>query len=153
MPTKKTHIVIHHSASADHPTHVNFQAIRDYHVNVNGWRDVGYNFVVDRISGRVEVFVGRTLTEDGAHTIEMSLNKVGVGICLIGDFDQGTPPNDSLEFLARLCRSLMDQFVIPPENVIGHWEAQAMGGVPSAKRKTCPGSKFNMEDFRKKIRQ
>jgi N-acetyl-anhydromuramyl-L-alanine amidase AmpD len=83
----------------------------------------------------------------------MGLNKVKIGICLIGDFDQATPHNDSLELLARLCRSLMDQFGIPPENVIGHWEAQAIGGVPVAKRKTCPGSKFNMEDFRKRIRQ
>ena len=150
---KKTHIVVHHSASADHPTFMNFQAIRDYHVKVNGWRDVGYNFVLDRINGRVEVLVGRTLTEDGAHTIEMSLNKVGIGICLIGDFDKEVPPSDSLELLARICRSLMDQFGIPPENVVGHWEAQAMGGVPVAKRKTCPGLKFNVDDFRKRIRQ
>ncbi len=153
MPIKKTHIVIHHSASADHPTHVNFQAIRDYHVKVNGWRDVGYNFVLDRINGRVEVLVGRTLTEDGAHTIEMSLNKVGVGICLIGDFDKEVPPNDSLELLARICRSLMDQFGIPQENVIGHWEAQAMGGVQVAHRKTCPGLNFIMDDFRKRLRK
>ena len=152
MPVNKTHIIIHHSASSDHPTHVNFQAIRDYHVNINKWRDVGYNFVIDRINGRPEVFVGRMLTEDGAHTVELSLNKVGVGICLVGNFDQDQPSSDSLEIMARLCKSMMDQFAIPPENVLGHWEAQAMGGVPIAKRKTCPGLKFSMDDFRKRLK-
>jgi hypothetical protein len=152
MPVNKTHIIIHHSASADHPTHVNFQAIRDYHVNINKWRDVGYNFVIDRINGRPEVFVGRMLTEDGAHTVELSLNKVGVGICLVGNFDQDQPSSDSLELMARLCKSMMEQFCIPPENVLGHWEAQAMGGVPIAKRKTCPGLKFSMDEFRKRLK-
>lgn len=152
MSVKKTHIVIHHSASADHPTHLNFQAIRDYHVNVNKWKDVGYNFVIDRINGRPEVFVGRTLTEDGAHTKELSLNKVGIGICVIGNYDNETPPEDAMEVLARVCRSMMAQFEIPIENVIGHWEAQAMGGVLIADRKTCPGLKFSMDDFRKRVR-
>lgn len=152
MTIKKSHVVIHHSASADHPTHINFQAIRDYHVKINKWRDVGYNFVLDRLNGRPEVFVGRTMTEDGAHTKELGLNKVGIGICLIGNYDVEEPHTDALELLARICRSLMEQFGIPPENVIGHWEAQAMGGVPIAERKTCPGIKFNMDDFRKRLK-
>ena len=152
MTIKKSHVVIHHSASADHPTHTNFQAIRDYHVKINKWRDVGYNFVLDRINGRPEVFVGRTMTEDGAHTKELGLNNVGIGICLIGNYDVEEPQMDALELLARICRSLMEQFGIPPENVLGHWEAQAMGGVPIAERKTCPGIKFNMDDFRKRLK-
>lgn len=149
---KKTHIVVHHSASADHPTHLNFQAIRDYHVNVNGWRDIGYNFVLDRINGRVEILVGRLLTDMGAHTREMNLNNVGIGICLIGDYDKSSPSEDAVALLLNLCRSLMTQFHIPPECVIGHREAQAAGGVPIAERKTCPGSMFDMDWFRAKLR-
>ncbi len=149
---KKTHLVIHHSASADHPAHLNFQAIRDYHVNVNGWRDIGYNFVIDRINGRVETLVGRVLTDMGAHTREMHLNNVGIGICLIGDCDKAAPQEDALSILGNLCRSLMTQFDIQPECVIGHREAQADGGVPIAERKTCPGTMFDMYAFRTRLK-
>lgn len=149
---KKTHIVIHHSISEDHPLLVNFQDIRDYHVNVNKWRDVGYNFVLDKINNRTEIFVGRMLTETGAHTIELGLNKVGIGICVIGDYDEKSPSEESIDVLGRLCRSLMEEFLIPYVNVIGHWEAQMMGGLPPSKRKTCPGKMFNMDMFRQKLK-
>lgn len=149
---RKTHIVIHHSASADHPTFLNFQAIRDYHVNVNGWRDIGYNFVLDRINGRVETLIGRLLTDIGAHTKEMNLNNAGIGICLIGDYDKVAPPPDAMQKLVDLCRSLMVQFEILPPAVIGHREAQAMGGVPAPERKSCPGLQFDMAAFRQRLR-
>lgn len=147
----KTHIVIHHSASADHPTLLNFQAIRDHHVNVNKWRDVGYNFVLDRINGRVETLIGRLLNDTGAHTREMNLNNVGIGICLVGDYDKKPPEMDALLKLADLCRSLMVQFQIPSPAVIGHREAQAMGGVPVEERKSCPGLQFDMAAFRRRL--
>lgn len=144
----KTHIVVHHSASADHPILSNVGAIRDFHVKVNGWRDIGYNFIVDRIQNRPEVVVGRMLTETGAHTLELHLNTVGIGVCVVGDYDAVTPPQDALDALRRLCKSLMEQFSIPVENVLGHREAQAAGGVPIAERKTCPGRLFDMDAFR-----
>lgn len=147
----KTHIVVHHSASADHPTLLNFQAIRDYHVKVNGWRDIGYNFVLDRVGGRVETLVGRQLDDAGAHTRELNLNNVGIGVCMVGDYDKEYPAVDAMVCLIRLCRSLMRQFNIPAFNVIGHREAQAAGGVPLAGRKSCPGAKFNMDELRARL--
>jgi N-acetyl-anhydromuramyl-L-alanine amidase AmpD len=42
----------------------------------------------------------------------------------------------------------MKKYNIPRENVLGHREAQAIGGLPVEQRKTCPGKNFNMDAFR-----
>ena len=48
-PTNVTHLIIHHSAgvntSSDWAAVV--RSIWDYHVNANGWSDIGYNWLVD----------------------------------------------------------------------------------------------------------
>ena len=144
--------MIHQSVSPDHATLGDVQTLRDWHVRVNGWRDVGYNKILDRIGARPEMVLGRPLTEDGAHTRELHLNRVGIGYCVIGNFDIAPPPEDSLALLRRHVLSDMLQYGIPVENVIGHGEAQAAGGVPIAERKTCPGLKFDMEAFRASLR-
>ena len=148
----KTHIVVHHSATADSSTLSNVGAIRDYHVNVNKWRDVGYHFLLDRMSGRVETVIGRLPDEEGAHTLELGLNRLGFGICCVGNYDVVTPPEDLMAALRRLCLYLMRTYQIPPENVLGHREAQAAGGVPVAGRKSCPGRLFDMDAFRASLR-
>lgn len=150
----KTHIVIHHSATADSSVLSNVGAIRDYHVNTNKWRDIGYHFILDRMgpAGRVEVVIGRLADEEGAHTLELGMNRVGLGICCVGNYDAVTPPEDLLAALRRLCRFLMGAHGIPAENVIGHREAQAAGGVPVAGRKSCPGRLFDMDAFRASLK-
>jgi hypothetical protein len=148
----KTHVIIHHSISADHPSLGNIGAIRDWHVNVNKWRDCGYHYVVEYLSGRPEVILGRMADEDGAHCLELGMNRVGIGICVVGDYDKQAPAEDTLTVLRRLCLSLMRVHGIPVENVWGHREAQAKGGVPIAQRKTCPGKAFCMESFRESLK-
>ena len=54
-----TRAVIHHTATKD----VSIDVIRKYHVEVKGWDDVGYHYLI-RENGNVEV--GRPLTM-GAH--------------------------------------------------------------------------------------
>ena len=132
---QKKYIILHHSVSADHPTLSNVGAIRNYHVNVNGWVDVGYHFLLDRINGHVEIVCGRMLDERGAHYKELDFNASSIGICVIGN-------------LRHLCRSLMNQNIITADRVLGHREAQAMGGVPVEQRKSCPGKAWDMGAFR-----
>ncbi|MBL8022989.1 MAG: N-acetylmuramoyl-L-alanine amidase [Elusimicrobia bacterium] len=145
---QKKYIILHHSVSADHPTLSNVGAIRNYHVNVNGWVDVGYHFLLDRINGHLEIVCGRMLDERGAHCKELDFNASGIGICVIGNFDQEPPPLDTLATLRHLCRSLMNQNIITADRVLGHREAQAMGGVPVEQRKSCPGKAWDMGAFR-----
>ncbi len=147
----KSYIVIHHSVSADNPVLSNIGAIRDWHVKVNGWRDIGYHWVLEQMNGRWEVVMGRLPDEKGAHTKELDLNETGYGICVVGNYDVEVPTEGLLTALRRLCIYLMRKDHIPVYRVIGHWEAQAMGGVPVAERKTCPGRLFHMDKFRESL--
>lgn len=53
--------------------------IRSWHVNENGWDDIGYHHIIRR-SGLVEL--GRDIRAVGAHT--RGFNSESVGVCLVG---------------------------------------------------------------------
>ena len=71
-------IIIHCSATAEGK---DFKAadIRRWHVQGNGWKDIGYHFVID-LDGTVEV--GRPVAQQGAHCTNH--NKTTIGICYVG---------------------------------------------------------------------
>lgn len=60
--------------------------IQDFHMNSNGWSDVGYNFLVDK-SGRV--YEGRGWLVVGAHAAPH--NTTHIGVCFIGYDGDATP--------------------------------------------------------------
>lgn len=78
---KLTEIIIHCSATKEGS---NFKAddIRRWHMQGNGWKDIGYHYVVD-LDGIIEQ--GRPLDQAGAHT--SGRNATTVGICYIGGLD------------------------------------------------------------------
>lgn len=63
--------------------------IQAHHVGANGWSDIGYNFLVDRLG---VIYEGRGWDTIGAHCA--GYNAPAVGICFLGDDDPGTdvPP-------------------------------------------------------------
>ena len=87
-----THIVVHHQAgNAPPPYDAVVRAIWDYHVNANGWSDIGYNWL---IAPDGTVYKGRAWINGdenvlGAHTCACNSNKLG--ICLLGDLTQNGP--------------------------------------------------------------
>lgn len=140
---KPDFIIIHHSLTEDSQT-VSWSAIRDYHMLICGWHDIGYHYGIEKIGTRYEVLKGRMDTESGAHCL--GFNKKSIGICLIGNFDT-TPPNEAqLKLLKKLVNSLQEIYGIPTLNVIGHWESYELRKVPV--EKSCPGLKFSMSKFR-----
>ena len=96
-----THLIVHHSAGNN--TSVNWAAIVasyfDTHVNVNGWSDIGYNYL---IAPDGTLFVGRGGGSNviGAHMCGYNTNTMGV--CLIGDFTTVEPSQKALETLQKL---------------------------------------------------
>lgn len=62
--------------------------IRRWHVQGNGWDDIGYHYVIDRDG---TVGEGRPIAKSGAHTKGRNANSVG--ICLIGG--HGSDANDN----------------------------------------------------------
>lgn len=87
---KINEIIIHRSAT---PEGRNFtvQQIRDWHVKGNGWRDIGYHYVI-YLDGSVHR--GRPENRVGAHCTGHNANSIGV--CYIGGCAaDGKTPKDT----------------------------------------------------------
>jgi N-acetylmuramoyl-L-alanine amidase len=134
----KTHVVIHHSASAD-TSAVNAQDIRRWH-SERRWRDIGYHLVIERIGDRYEAVIGRPFTEVGAHCAAGDMNRRGIGVCFVGNYETTRPDMEMLRFGARHIRSICEQFgiVMDRRQIVGH------GEVPGAAT-ACPGKHFNLD--------
>lgn len=151
---KITHIIIHHSLSKDGKER-NWGAIRKYHVKHNGWSDIGYHLGIEQVDGAVGSSVieayGRPLEIPGAHV--KGMNKHTIGICVVGNFDKQAPSEDKLEMLQWLIEDLVVLYKVPIKNVLGHWEAQKLQGIPKSKRKSCPGKMFDMKALRANLKK
>lgn len=145
---KPEYIVIHHSLTEDGKT-VSWQAIRDYHVNVQKWSDVGYHYGIELVNDRYEIFKGRMDTESGAHCI--GFNDKSIGICCVGNYDTYAPDSNMVKTLISLVRSLMGIYGIPASRVIGHWESYGLRGKTI--EKTCPGNKLSMWSLRRTLNE
>ena len=80
------HLVIHCSATKAGQDW-GAAEIRRVHKEQNGWRDIGYHYVIRR-DGRVEP--GRPVEEIGAHV--SGHNAHSIGICLVGGIDDRGRP-------------------------------------------------------------
>ncbi|MFW5699791.1 MAG: N-acetylmuramoyl-L-alanine amidase [Bacteroidota bacterium] len=98
-------IIVHHSAGSN--TNTNYtDVVRNiylYHTGVNGWSDIGYNYVVAQDGS---IFKGRDpgpLAQDsvmGAHFC--GSNSGTLGICVLGNYVETEVPNDALLSLTGL---------------------------------------------------
>lgn len=110
-------IIIHCSATKPHQD-IGADEIRSWHVEDNGWDDIGYHFVIRR-NGVVEA--GRALESPGAHT--KGHNAQSIGLCLVGGLDtRGRAENNFTAAqwvtLERMARDLTARF--PAATVHGH---------------------------------
>ncbi|MDI5965210.1 peptidoglycan recognition protein family protein [Streptantibioticus silvisoli] len=98
-------VFVHHTATsndyacADAPAIV--RGIYRYHVRAEGWRDIGYNFLIDKC-GRI--YEGRaggvTRAVLGAHTLGFNTDTTGVAV--IGTFTKAKPSAAAVRALERL---------------------------------------------------
>lgn len=143
-------IVLHHSLSLDSNSLLNWDSIRRWHVDHNGWRDIGYHFGIELFNNEYEILVGRMPNETGAHCTHSGMNRKSIGICVVGDFDSLRPSDELLNRLRKFTLGLMTVLDIPPEQVIGHRDAGLMDGFDWRKGeyKSCPGKKFPLDEFK-----
>jgi hypothetical protein len=89
------------------------RGIQRYHMNSNGWNDIGYNFLVDACGG---VWEGReggiTKPVIGAHT--MGFNTSTAGIALIGNHIGVRPTTRARDSLRRLVAWRLDIAHVKP---------------------------------------
>lgn len=96
---------VHHSASGNNyrcsQSASILRSIYRYHVKSSGWRDIGYNFAVDKCG---EIYEGRAggvaKPVLGAHT--RGFNSNSMGIAVLGSFGSSSPPEASVKAIAQL---------------------------------------------------
>jgi len=109
--------IVHHTAGSNDYTPAQSAAIvrgiEAYHVEANGWNDIGYNFLVDRYGTIYEGRAGGIARNViGAHSL--GFNAGTVGIALIGNFDRTPPPPAMEAALVRLLAWRLDVAHLDP---------------------------------------
>ena len=134
---KKTDSIIIHCAATKASMDIGYDEIRKWHVDQNGWDDVGYHFIIRR-NGKLEK--ARPEGYSGAHA--PSHNSRSIGICLVGGMaeDGGPENNFTLEqflTLKDLVNMVMGKYSDITE-VLGHCDVQD-------NKPNCPG--FNVKEW------
>ena len=138
------YIILHHSLTKDSET-VSWGAIRRYHTQDMGWKDIGYHYGIELIGDYNEILVGRLMNQNGAHCKEQSMNSKSLGVCFVGNFDEEKPNSTIWEKGVRLVSSLCEILRISTDNIYGHRDF--------ASYKSCPGKLFNIEKFKRDVRK
>ncbi len=153
--TDVTHLIVHHSAgvnsSSDWAAVV--RGIWDYHVNSNGWDDVGYNWLVDPNG---ELYEGRGDDVRGAHFCGNNTNTQGV--CMIGTYIDEVPTAEAMttlkEYLAWKSASNNIDPTVASLHVPSAVDIPNVAGHRDGCSTTCPGDALyaNMGQLRDDIR-
>lgn len=119
---RDVNLLIIHCSDSDIPAHDNIETIRKWHVDENGWDDIGYHYFIDK---RGNVHHGRSEDKPGAHT--RGHNSRSIGICLSG---RNGFMGDQFQALELLCLELTQKYEIEKKDILGHCDLD--------KNKTCP---------------
>ena len=98
---RKINALVVHCAYTPPSMDIGAAEIRGWHVNDNGWSDIGYHYVIRR-DGTVEH--GRPVATAGAHV--RGHNEDTIGICLIGGKSPGGKPE--FNYTQRQMHALSD---------------------------------------------
>nr|CAD7409366.1 unnamed protein product [Timema poppensis] len=105
------------------------RSYQNYHIDTNGWNDIGYSFVIGEDG---QVYEGRGWDFVGAHA--PGYNTQSIGICVIGDFSDRLPNEEALATLSDLISCGVDIGKIGEGyQVIGHRQTRDT---------LCPGDTF-----------
>lgn len=132
------YVVLHHSATAEGGLD---QVDRD-HRKILGFEGCGYHFVIgngtDSPDGQIEVADRWLNQRNGVHCRNgktPEVNEYGVGICLVGNFDQAEPTPKQVAAAKALVAYLADRYNIPADHLGAH---DQFASGPTA----CPGKNF-----------
>lgn len=139
---KQVNLIIWHCSDLSWGT---VDGIRRYHVDYNGWEDIGYHWVLHngyrtskadydpKDDGRI--YEGRPREAVGSHAKGYNLSSIG--LCWVGR----KPSDKQLEAGLDATRKLMSAYELDSRQVIGHYEVNS--------GKTCPN--FDMSEFRRAL--
>ncbi|MET9509859.1 peptidoglycan recognition protein [Streptomyces flavidovirens] len=119
--TKRVKVAfVHHSATGNNYSCSQadsvLRSIYRYHVKSSGWRDLGYNFAIDKCGNIYEGRAGGVAKAVmGAHTLGFNTNSTGIAV--LGTYSKSKPPAAVAKAVARLTA----------------WKLGLYGADPSAK--------------------
>lgn len=94
-------IIVHHEEGSNSSTDwaARVRAVQNLHMDINGWADIAYNYLVDPNGVAYE---GRGGVENvtGAHLCGKNTNTMG--ICMLGGYTTLLPTNNALYSLKRI---------------------------------------------------
>lgn len=138
-------VVVHHTAStndytcAEAPSIIN--AVYTYDVTGLGWKDLGYNFVVDKCG---TIYEGRKggidLPVVGAHAY--GFNSQTTGIAVLGTYVDSPPPMAAMASVARLAAWKLGQYGVQPDATVTL--TTALSGQNLAGRTWEPGEEMTL---------
>ncbi len=141
-------IVLHHSAT-DQGDVASIDAVHRTQKDRSGnpWLGIGYHFVIGNgrkmADGEIQPTFRWSRQLAGAHAGTQPYNERGIGICLIGNFDEAAPTARQLVALRNLMKTLAERYAIPREQVLRHRDVHATA---------CPGRLFPWEQVMADLR-
>ncbi len=136
MANKWQGVCVHHSLTKDSKTS-SWEAIRKYHIETNGWQEIGYHFGIEDVNGSVKLRIGRPTDQAGAHAL--GLNSTHLGICIIGNYDIIAPSEDYLVTLGLVIADLARFYKFPINTTTIKYHNEVS-------HKSCPGKLFPGKD-------
>ncbi len=130
---RKINKVIIHCSATPPSMPVGATEIKRWHVQDNGWKDIGYHYVIKR-DGTIEQ--GRAIDLIGAHC--SGQNSSSIGICYIGGIDKTGKPEDNR---TEQQRDSLKRLVSALKVVFG---ALSIHGHDEFSNKACPS--FNVKE-------
>ncbi|WP_437019473.1 N-acetylmuramoyl-L-alanine amidase [Streptomyces sp. enrichment culture] len=109
---------VHHTASGNNyrcsqvPSLI--RSIYRYHVKSMGWRDIGYNFLIDKCGKIYEGRAGGVAKPVlGAHTLGFNSNSMGIAV--LGSYGATKPSKSAVEAIARLTAWKLGLYRVNPK--------------------------------------
>ncbi len=134
-------IVVHHSATQRGNASM-FDASHRKRGMQNG---LAYHFVIgngtDTKDGQIEMGSRWQKQLHGGHVKNNYINEVGIGICLVGNFETSKPSKAQLKSLVSLIDWLKKSALKKPLKFAGHKDIE---------KNLCPGKNFPLRSFHKK---
>jgi N-acetylmuramoyl-L-alanine amidase len=147
------YIVIHHSATSAGSV----KAFHKFHTR-QGYGGIAYHFVIGNGNGMKDGEVKETFRWkqkiSGTHVSVNSWenNIFGIGIALVGNFENTQPTKAQMLSLKKLISRLKNSHNIKNKNIFGHKHVKHDDGSGKTEQTACPGKKFDLDKLRNDVK-